>query len=94
VRLVRCPYLASLGLLQGDQTGLALGRGTAAVPPHTHAGLQEAWNFQSRRRRGGAARVRRERGILPSRRGSLARARRARRAERKQARAQPNDRAR
>src|SRR6266702_909499 len=81
----------SLGLLQSDQTGPALGCGTAAVPPHTRAGLQEAWNLQSWCRRGGAARDGRECGILPARRGPLARAGRARRAEREQARAQPDD---
>jgi hypothetical protein len=33
------------GFLQGDQTGSALGHGTAPVPLHTRAGFQEAWNL-------------------------------------------------
>lgn len=86
--------LPTPGVLQGDRTGPALGRGTTVVPPHTRAGLQEAWYLQSGRRRGGAARGGRERGVLPARRRSLAGSRCARRAEREQARAQPDDRAR
>lgn len=89
-----CPDLSHVGLLQGDQTRLALGRGTVAVSQHTRAGFQEAWNLQSRRRRGGDTRVRRKRDVLPAWRRPFAGSRRARRAERKQACVQPDDRAR
>lgn len=86
--------LTHVGLLQGDQTRLALGRSTAVVPQHTRARFQEAWNLQSRRRRGGDTRSRRKRGVLPARRRPFAGSRRTRRAEREQACAQPDDRAR
>ena len=89
-----CSYLTPAGLLQGDQTRPTLGCGTTAVPPHTRTGLQETWDFQSRGGRGGGARGRRERGILPARRRSLAWDGCARRAKCEQTRAQPNNRAR
>ena len=46
VRLLVSLPCPSVGLLQGDQTGPALGRSAAAVSPHTRTGLQKAWDFQ------------------------------------------------